>query len=349
MKVSVIVLNWNGKKLLQRYLPALLETEYKNVDFIVADNASEDGSAEWVHQTFPMVKVVQLDQNYGYCGGNNRAALHADGDILVFLNNDVRVHSEWLKHITDGFARYPDTAAMQPKMLSELSPVRFDYAGAAGGMIDKLGYPWCYGRIADTTEIDRGQYDDSDKEIFWASGAAFCVRSEVFKKANGFDESFGFHMEEIDLCWRFQRMGWKIRVMPKAIVYHLGGGSLSYTDPRKTFYNFRNNLAMLAKNVKQSALFPVLMVRVFLDFLAFIKLLIDNDRKTAWSVPRAYTAFYKELPYWLKIRGELLNKLQDTKTNKNKSDENMLAVKPNPFSIFFNHYVLKQKTSDNQQ
>lgn len=276
MRVSIIIVTWNALHHLRTFLPSVAENCDDKVEIVLADNASTDGSADWVRATFPRVKIATFDRNHGYCGGNNRGAEAAQGDILIFLNNDVRVEPGWLDPIIRRFRSDASIAVIQPKLRAHERPHEFEYAGAAGGYLDAHGFPFCRGRVFDTVETDRGQYDQAGP-IFWASGAAFCVRADVFRAAGGFDEEFEFHMEEIDLCWRIQRMGYSVWVEPASTVYHLGGGSLPPSDPRKLFYNYRNNWAMLIKNLPARRIIPVLMARNLLDNLAMLRALSRGE------------------------------------------------------------------------
>jgi len=307
----------------------VVQTQYAKLEIIVADNASSDGSVEFVEEHYPHVRIVRFPENYRYCKGNNLAATHASGDIVVFLNNDVRVEPDWLDSVTDLFDEFPKLAAVQPKLLSDRKPEYFEYAGAAGGQLDKLGYPWCRGRIFETVEKDNGQYDAYPNRIFWASGAAFCVKKDLFLKAGGFDEDFELHMEEIDLCWRLQRMKYEIRFAPKSVVYHLGGGSLQQGNPDKHYYNFRNNLAMVAKNCPSGQLVVVLFLRVLLDALAGLRFFFSGDIAAHKAVWRAYRDFCSRLPYWLTKRGEL--------EAKHPSNINLQGY--GPFSIAWDYYI----------
>ncbi len=303
--VSVVILNWNGLHHLKKYLPSVAGTDYPALELILADNASEDGSADWVAENYPDIRIIRFKNNHGYCRGNNLAAEQATGELIVFLNNDVRTPSDWLQPVVKLFQKYPKTAAIQPKILSDRNPEYFDYAGAAGGMLDRLGYPWCRGRIMDRIEKDSGQYDALPYPIFWASGAACCLRRNVFLESGGFDEAFQMHMEEIDLCWRLQRSGNQIRYCPDSVVYHLGGGTLAAGNPLKDYYNFRNSLAMLTKNYPEGSLFPVLAMRAVLDGIAGLRFLFTGNARSWLAVCRAYLHFWKALPDWLEIRGEL--------------------------------------------
>jgi GT2 family glycosyltransferase len=276
MRVSVIIVSWNALHHLRAFLPTVVSSVTRDVEIILADNASTDGSADWVRATYPNVTVATFDRNYGYCGGNNRGADAAKGDILIFLNNDVRVEAGWIAPILDRFRSDAGIAVVQPKLRSHERPTQFEYAGAAGGFLDAHGFPFCRGRLFDTVETDHGQYDHAGP-IFWASGAAICVRADVFREAGGFDEDFEFHMEEIDLCWRIQLLGHAVWYEPKSVVYHLGGGSLPPSNPRKLFYNYRNNIAMLIKNLPASRVIPVMVARNALDSIAMIRMLARGD------------------------------------------------------------------------
>ncbi len=302
---SIIILNWNGIEHLKIFLPSVAASNYPEYEIILADNNSEDESVGWVNEHYPAIKIVRFDENYGYCKGNNKAAECVAGNIIVFLNNDVKVHPDWLRHVNDTFERFSGTAVVQPKLLSYKQPEYFEYAGAAGGMLDRLGYPWCRGRIFDRLEKDSGQYDEYPSKIFWASGAAFCIKKDVFKNSGGFDEHFEFHMEEIDLCWRLQNKGYDIRYCPDAVVWHLGGGSLFKSDSKKTYFNFRNNLAMLTKNYPQGSLPGVLILRFFLDFLAALSFLLGGKVNHSNAVFKAYSHFYRKFSAWLKTRKEI--------------------------------------------
>lgn len=286
MRVSVIIVTWNALHHLKTFLPSVVESNYSELEIVIADNASTDGSADWVKQTYPKIKVATLDRNYGYCGGNNRGANAATGDILIFLNNDVKVYPDWITPIVARFRSDAGIAVIQPKLRSYEHPTHFEYAGAAGGFLDKHGYPFCRGRLFDTVEPDTGQYDEASP-IFWASGAAMCVKRDVFFTAGGFDEDFEFHMEEIDLCWRIQSLGHSIWYEPKSVVYHLGGGSLPPSNPRKLYYNYRNNQAMLIKNLPSNRLLPVLVIRNFLDQIAMLRMLLNGKFTSVWAMIRA--------------------------------------------------------------
>ena len=288
---SVIIVTWNGLHHLKTFLPSVCETDYPDFEIILADNASTDGTVEWVNQYFPEVIISTFDDNYGYCGGNNKAVPFASKEVILFLNNDVKVDPQWLHGINRCFQKDEEIAAVQPKLLSYNEPDHFEYAGAAGGFLDKYGYPYCRGRIFETVEKDEGQYDTTS-EIFWASGAALAIKKDLFIELGGFDEDFEFHMEEIDLCWRVQRSGFKIFYTPESTVYHLGGGSLTMGSPRKVYYNFRNNLFMLWKNYSTSELFFWLPIRLKLDVIAAWKSLLSGNAADFFAIAKAHLHFF---------------------------------------------------------
>ncbi|OZC02485.1 glycosyltransferase family 2 protein [Rubricoccus marinus] len=279
--VSVVIVTWNGLELLQRFLPSVLATDYPALEIVVADNASGDGTAEWLAEHHPKVVVVRHAGNLLFAGGNNEAVAHARGEILVFLNNDVEVPLDWLRPLAAALAE-PGVAAVQPKLL-QLDRATFEYAGASGGFLDRFGFPFTRGRIFDALEPDAGQYDDA-RDVTWATGAALAVRREAFLDAGGFDASFGMHMEEIDLCWRLWRMGWRVRVAPEAEVYHLGGASLPRGNARKTYFNYRNGLVMLAKNLPAPEARRVLRARRAFDAAAAARALASGDLATARAI-----------------------------------------------------------------
>lgn len=293
--VAVIILNWNGEKLLSQFLPSVVEHTPADIgDVIVVDNGSTDGSMDLLLRQFPEVEVLRFDENYGFAGGYNRAVAHyADRyEYAVLLNSDVAVKNDWLTPLHRFMAEHSDVGASQPKILSWRHPEMFEYAGASGGFIDRNGYPYCRGRVFATVELDRGQYDDA-RTIFWATGAALMVRTADYLAAGGLDEDFFAHMEEIDLCWRLQLMGKKISVVPEATVYHLGGGSLDASNPRKTYLNFRNNLLMLYKNLPDSTRRKTLFRRRLLDTIAWAKFVATFDWKNARAIVKAHRDFAK--------------------------------------------------------
>ena len=291
--VAVIILNWNGEKMLSEYLPQVISaTDDTIADVIVADNGSDDGSLELLERSFPDVIVVKLDRNYGFAEGYNRAIAATDYRYTVLLNSDVAPATGWLNPLYDYMEAHPDVGACQPKIRSYADHKSFEYAGACGGFLDRNGYPYCRGRIFDTVERDSGQYD-MVIPVFWASGAALMVRSELYVKVGGLDKDFFAHMEEIDLCWRIMLAGYAVVVIPQSVVFHLGGGTLPASNPRKTYLNFRNNLLLLHKNLPDSSRKKRLLVRRLYDALAWVKFVVSLDFADASAVLRAHRDFRK--------------------------------------------------------
>ncbi|MCW3787501.1 glycosyltransferase family 2 protein [Plebeiibacterium sediminum] len=291
-KTAIVILNWNGEKLLQKFLPQVVENSaYPGVEVIVADNASSDQSLQLIKRDFPTVKTIVLDKNYGFTGGYNRALKQVDADYLVLLNSDVAPAKNWIEPLIKEMDENPQTAVCVPKIKSYRKPELFEYAGAAGGYIDRYGYPFCKGRIFNEVEEDNGQYNQS-ADIFWASGAAMMIRKELYFNLGGLDEDFFAHMEEIDLCWRLKNRGWNIRYVANSEVFHLGGATLDYNNPRKVYLNFRNNLYLLTKNLSPNQLFIKLLQRLLLDGIAAAKFLISGEFRNFYSVLMAHFVFY---------------------------------------------------------
>lgn len=287
MKTSVVILNWNGAEMLRRFLPSVIAySQGEGVEICVADNASSDNSCEVIEREFPEVRLIRLSENYGFAEGYNRALQQIDAEYVVLLNSDVEVTSGWLEPMTDYLDKHPQVAACQPKLLSFQEKSCFEYAGAAGGFIDKYGYPFCRGRIFDVIESDHGQYEDIIP-VFWATGAALLIRLQVYREVGGLDGRFFAHMEEIDLCWRLRSRGYGIVCLPFSKVYHVGGATLKKENPRKTLLNFRNNLIMLYKNLPENELYRVMRVRLFLDYLAAFVFLLKGDKNNSLAVLRA--------------------------------------------------------------
>lgn len=284
---ALAILNYNGEEMLESYLPSTLHSSAYPVDFVLIDNNSKDNSVPFMQEWHPEYKLLQFTDNYGYAGGYNKGLEQLDNEFIVLLNSDIRCTTHWLDPIMEEMRADNSIAAISPKIRSIEEPDHFEYAGAAGGFIDFLAYPFCRGRLFTTIEKDEEQYQDS-REIFWASGAAMVIRKSVFDQLGGFDASFFAHQEEIDLCWRFKRAGYKIKVQPKSIVYHLGGGTLSYESPNKTYLNFRNNLIMLIKNDESGFWFVKFLVRLILDGIAGIQMLLQGNHKNTWAVVRAH-------------------------------------------------------------
>ena len=290
MYIAVVILNWNGKHLLEEYLPDVVQNSEEATIYVV-DNASTDDSIAYLKQSHPNVKLVQLIDNHGYAGGYNKALEQIDEPIPILMNNDVRPTEGWLRPIIRCFQEEKDVAAIQPKILADDQRDHFEYAGASGGYIDHLGYPYCRGRLFDHLEKDEGQYDDK-ADIFWASGACLAIRKEVFIRVNGFDEDYFAHQEEIDLCWRIKNQGYRIKVVPTSVVYHLGGGTLNKLNPRKTYYNFRNSLFNLLKNAPLKRYKRLIIKRMLLDAIAVTQFLLLLRWKHALMVLRAHFDYY---------------------------------------------------------
>ena len=301
MKVAVVILNWNGKQLLEQFLPSVVQYSKEAIVYL-ADNASTDDSVAFVKEQFPEVAVVINATNTGYAGGYNEALQHIEADVYALVNSDIEVTENWLQPIIKTFQEEPTTAIIQPKILDYKNKAYFEYAGAAGGFIDQYGYPFCRGRIFDTLEKDLGQYD-SNQEIFWASGACFFIRSSVYKELKGFDTSFFAHQEEIDLCWRAINKGHTIKYLFESKVYHVGGATLQQGNPKKTELNFRNSLLMLTKNLPKNVLFRVLFIRMVLDGIAGIKFLLEGQPKHLLAVLKAHFSFYQMLAVNYNKRG----------------------------------------------
>lgn len=291
-RIAIVILNWNGQDFLKKFLPGVIARSRDLARIIVADNASSDRSIDLLKHAFPEVEIIVLNDNYGFTGGYNRALEKVDSEYYLLLNSDVEVTEGWLAPLLDWMDSHPESAACQPKIRSFHDKHLLEHAGAAGGFIDALGYPFCRGRILNVLEEDHGQYQDV-RPVFWATGACMLVRSADFKGQGGFDERFFAHMEEIDLCWRLQRAGRMIHVVPGSTVYHVGGGTLPKKSPRKTFFNFRNNLLMLAKNLPISTLLWLIPLRLLLDGVAGVKFLLDGDIRDTWAVVRAHFGFYR--------------------------------------------------------
>lgn len=290
-RVAVIILNWNGEKLLREFLPSVVKNT--NLDLgrvVVVDNHSTDGSWICLEQEFPDVERVLFKDNFGFAGGYNRAIEMIEAEYVVLLNSDVEVAPGWLEPLVAALDRDEKVAAVQPKILAYRDKNKFEYAGAAGGYIDYLGFPFCRGRVMDTTEQDYGQYDD-EVDVFWATGASLCIRRDVYRVVGGLDEAFFAHMEEIDLCWRLKNGGYTLKVVPSSVVYHLGGGSLPMNHPRKLFLNYRNNLLMLHKNLCAKQRKKIFFARVLLDTMAGGLFLLKGQWSNTRSVIRAYKAF----------------------------------------------------------
>lgn len=289
-KIAVVILNWNGAKLLEQFLPSIVAFS-DEATIYVADNASTDTSIEVIKAQFPNVKIIQNDGNYGFAKGYNIALKSVEEDYYALVNSDIEVTENWLAPILNLFESEPNTAIIQPKILDYKNKDYFEYAGAAGGFIDKFGYPFCRGRIFETIEKDNHQYDD-EREIFWASGACFFIRKEVYRKLNGFDDDFFAHQEEIDLCWRAFNLGFTAKYTSKSVVYHVGGATLDQSNPKKTYLNFRNSLSMLLKNLPLNQLISIIFIRFILDGIAGIKFISEGKFRHCFAILQAHFSFY---------------------------------------------------------
>ena len=327
MNVAVVILNWNGKKLLEQFLPSVISCSEKEATIYLADNASTDDSVSLVQNKFPSIKIIQNKTNGGYAKGYNDALKNLTEDLFVLLNNDVAVSPNWLTPIVSEFKKDDNLVAAQPKILDYHNKSYFEYAGAGGGYIDQLGYPYCRGRIFNTLEKDKGQYDDTTT-VFWATGACLFVRKTAYNEVDGLDEEFFAHQEEIDLCWRLQSQGGTIKYIGKSTVYHVGGATLSSYSSKKTFYNFRNSLLMLIKNVSSSKVWFLLFIRLILDGLAGFQFLIQGKWRHSLAIIKAHVSFYRLIPTYLKKR------------NKNSTQFKYYHIK----SIVWNYFIRKNRT-----
>ncbi|MFD2603535.1 glycosyltransferase family 2 protein [Flavobacterium suzhouense] len=325
--IAVVILNWNGKNLLEQFLPSV--TKYSpEATIYIADNASTDDSVGYIRAAYPEVKIIQNKGNFGYAKGYNEALQEVDEDIYALVNSDIEVTQNWLQPILSLFEQDNETAIIQPKILDYKNKNHFEYAGAAGGFIDKYGLAFCRGRIFDTIEEDKGQYNDT-AQIFWASGACFFIRKEVYRKLNGFDEDFFAHQEEIDLCWRAYNNNLKVMYCGESVVYHVGGATLNTGSPRKTFLNYRNSLWMMLKNLPTSKLFPVLFLRLSQDGISGIRHVFKGEFAHLWAILKSHFYFYLKFFRFINKRGS-------------KQYHNYFRVK----SIVYLYFIRKGKIFD---
>ena len=331
-KVAIVILSWNGSKMLRSFLPSVLKYSEDEAVVYVADNGSEDDTSQLLADHFPSVKLIQLEKNYGFAEGYNRALQQVEAEYVVLLNSDVEVTERWLTPLVGFMDTHPSVAACQPKILSWYHREHFEYAGAAGGYIDHYGYPFCRGRIFNTLEKDEGQYD-APVPVFWASGAALFIRLQDYRDAGGFDGRFFAHMEEIDLCWRLNARGREIWCIPQSTVYHVGAATLKRENPQKTFLNFRNNLLMLYKNLPDAELKPVMRWRCFLDYLAMLSFLLKGQFSNTWAVRRARKAYHHMRPDFFISRQMNMLALAEKP-----------ALAPWPQSILWAYYVDGKRT-----
>jgi GT2 family glycosyltransferase len=331
-KIAIVILNWNGEKLFDDFLPSVIQhSAAGNIEIIVADNGSTDKSVDHLQQFYPSVKIIELKTNYGFAEGYNQAIQKVEADYLVLLNSDVKVTENWIEPCIKRFEADEKLAAVQPKILSYKEPDIFEYAGAAGGFIDMFGYPFCRGRILNRLEKDFGQYNQPT-QIFWSTGACMFLKASTFKMAGGFDGDFWAHMEEIDLCWRLKNLGYKIAYEPESVVYHLGGGTLSYGSPRKIYLNFRNNLFMLFKNLPRHQFTRIFFARLVLDGVAAAKFIFGFNFREFRAVVKAHYSFYRNL-------GKLME--------KRKKIQKQVIVKNHPEvytqSIMWKFFIQKKR------
>jgi len=296
MKVAVVILNYNGRKFLEQFLPNVIaNSDPALVEIIVADNASTDDSVVFMQSHFPEIRLIENGSNGGFATGYNLALRQIEAQYYVLLNSDIEVTPHWIEPVVELMDTHPDVAACQPKILSYYHKEQFEYAGASGGFIDKYGYPFCRGRVFQNLEEDKGQYDDPC-EVFWATGACMFVRADLYHQVGGLDDSFFAHMEEIDLCWRLKNVGYKVYCCPQSKVYHIGGGTLPKNSPRKTYLNFRNNLSLLVKNLPKHRVHRTILYRILLDWVAAFKFLFEGCPKDFRMVFKAHWDFYRRLP-----------------------------------------------------
>ncbi len=301
-KVSIVIVNWNGIKFLQNFIPVLYSTNYSNFEVVLADNDSKDESVSWIKSSFPQTKILQFDQNYGFAEGNNKAVQTLDSQYVVLLNSDVEVTQNWLQPLVDWMEKHPNVGAVQPKVRAFHQKSHFEYAGASGGFIDKMGYPFCRGRILNEIEEDLGQYEDPI-ECFWATGACMLIRRELISKVGGlFDSKLFAHMEEIDFCWRLKNNNYSVWAIPESIVYHVGGGTLANGNPKKDFLNIRNSLIVMTKNLSFSELIPKIIIRLLLDDIAFLRNMTKGEFQLFFTVVKAHFSYYSFIPYALNER-----------------------------------------------
>lgn len=293
-KVAIVILNWNGIRHLSEFLPSVLASTWPNLEVVVGDNGSTDGSIEFLEQNYPTISIINNDKNYGFTGGYNRVLQKVEAEYFILLNSDVEVPAGWIEPVISMMEADPQIAVAAPKIRAFAQKGCFEHAGAAGGFIDRYGYPFCRGRMFYEIEEDHGQYQQSG-EVFWASGAAMFVKKGCWVEAGGFDDNFFAHMEEIDLCWRLKNMGYKIMYCAQSEVYHVGGGTLNTENPFKTFLNFRNNLLLLQNNLSFWRAFFTIGIRIWMDLLAIFRFLNEGKRKDAWAVSRAHQNFFHHI------------------------------------------------------
>ena len=330
LKIAIVILNWNGRKLLEKFLPSMVKFSLDDAEVYVADNNSDDDSIAYIKENYPEVKIIQNKINGGFAKGYNDALKEIDADIFALVNSDIEVTENWLKPVRSTFEKFPETVVIQPKILDFKDRTKFEYAGAGGGYVDFMGYPFCRGRIFMELESDQGQYNDVT-DIFWASGACFFIKSKIYHELGGFDEQYFAHQEEIDLCWRVQNEGHKIKYVGKSEVYHVGGATLRESNPRKTFLNFRNSLFTITKNVPKRYVVLVILLRLILDGVAGLKFVLELRPIHTWAIIRAHLSFY-----WYSRR-----MLAKRRTISFKQTSYFYC-----FSIVWQHFILRKKRFD---
>jgi len=308
--VAIVILNWNGRFHLESFLPSVYNSTYPNLEFVIGDNGSTDDSVEFIKNNYPLIRIIENDTNYGFAEGYNRVLEKVEADYFVLLNSDVEVTDNWIEPIIEGMESDRTIAAAQPKIRSWSLKDSFEHAGAAGGFIDRYGYPFCRGRIMDTIEKDTGQYDDS-REVFWATGAALFIRKSSWREVDGFDPDFFAHMEEIDLCWRLKRKDYKIWYCSESEVYHVGGGTLDKSNPQKTFLNFRNNLFMILKNDRSPN--TTIFIRLWLDLIALLRFVVSGKFGDAKAISRAHVDFFRQYSKMKKKRRAIRDPFETSK------------------------------------
>ena len=330
-EIAVVILNWNTKDQLEKFLPSVLEHSVNNeTEVIIADNGSEDDSVEFLKENYPGLRTIKFDKNYGFTGGYNKALAKINAKYYVLLNSDIEVTQNWLVPLKQTLDNQKNIAACAPKIKSYRNKEYFEYAGAAGGFIDKFGFPFCRGRIMDTVEKDNGQYNKAS-DIFWATGACMFIRADLFHKAGGLDDNFFAHMEEIDLCWRLKNMGYRISYVPESTIYHVGGGTLPNESPFKLFLNYRNNLYLLFKNLPNKKLLPILTIRILLDILSSLVFLLKGKWNFSKAVFKAHWTFFF--------------KLRTLKQKRRKIDTSQLKLHDEIYrkSIVHDYFIKKNK------
>lgn len=327
--VAAVILNYNTRNFLEKFLPSVLATHYPNFQVVIIDNASTDDSVEFLKENYAQLQLIVLDKNYGFAGGYNEGLKQVKADYFILLNTDVEVSPNWVKPVIDNMKSDKLIVAAQPKIRSYREPEKFEYAGASGGYIDSLAYPFCRGRVFSKCEKDEGQYDKI-REVFWASGAAMFIKAPIWHEVGGLDADYFAHMEEIDLCWRLKNKGYKIMVVPQAVVYHVGGGTLTRESPRKTLLNFRNALITMVKNMSAGELLWKIPIKLVLDGIAGAQFFFTGQWSNTLAILRAHFIFYKGLPYWISKRK---NTRKDLKIN---------AVGKMTGSVVFAHFIRKK-------